>query len=228
MSTATLTDADLRVREHVVRHLDWDPAVDASGIGVAARDGVVTLTGVIDTYAGKLAAERVAKRVRGVRAVANDLDVRLKLDRTDADIAHDVALALRLRATVPDTVQAAVHDAHVTLTGRVHSLYQAREAEKALRHIRGVRSLFNHLEIVPPATVGDVTRRIAEALRREADVDARHVHTAVTDDVVVLNGTVTTWGQRDAVERAAASAPGVVRVINDVVVQPPHDADDIC
>lgn len=94
MSTGTLTDVDVRVREHVVRQLEWDPEVDASGVGVTADNGVVTLSGAIDTYAGKLAAERAAKRVRGVRGVANDLVVRLKVGRTDADIARDAVLAL--------------------------------------------------------------------------------------------------------------------------------------
>src|SRR6188472_1132701 len=102
-----------------MRQLDWDPEVDGSAVGVAARNGTVTLTGFIDTYAGKLAAERVAKRVHGVRAVANDIEVRLRLERTDPDIAQDAARALQLHSAVPETVQAAVHNGHLTLTGRV-------------------------------------------------------------------------------------------------------------
>jgi osmotically-inducible protein OsmY len=155
MSTAALTDVDIRVRDRVVEQLDWDPDVDASGIGVAARDGVVTLTGYVDTYSGKLAAERAAKLVRGVRGVANDLEVRLKLGRTDADIARDAVRALELRSTVPATVQAAVHDGHVTLTGTAGWLYQARDAEEAVQHIKGVRGVFNHIQVA----AGSVERK---------------------------------------------------------------------
>ena len=152
MTTANLSDADVRVRDAVTRQLDWDPEVEASAVGVAAKDGTVTLTGYIDSYSGKLAAERAAKRVRGVRAVANDIDVRLKLERTDADIAADIVRALRLRSSVPESVQAAVHGGHVTLTGNVQWLFQTREAVKAVRHIRGVRDVRNHIEMRPPPT----------------------------------------------------------------------------
>lgn len=172
MSTAALTDLDLQIREHVIHQLDWDPEVDASSIGVAATNGVVSLTGYIDSYGGKLAAERAAKRVRGVRGVANELDVRLKIGRTDVDIARDAVQALRLRSTVPATVQAVVHQGHVTLTGKVGWLYQSRDAEKAVRHIIGVRGVFNHIEVAGGAVTRDARHRIVEALHRNADVDA--------------------------------------------------------
>jgi len=119
MTTAALTGADVRLRDSVIRELDWDSEVDDSAVGVAAKDGVVTLTGFIDSYAGKLAAERVVKRVRGVRAVANDIIVRLKVDVTDPDIAAAVALALKIRPGIPPNVQATVHNGQVTLTGHV-------------------------------------------------------------------------------------------------------------
>ena len=228
MSTAALSDVDVRVREHVVHQLDWDPEVDASGIGVSAANGVVTLTGYIDTYGGKLAAERAAKRVRGVRGVANDLEVRLKIGRTDADIAQDAVHALELRATVPSTVQAVVHDGHVTLTGTVGWLYQARDAEKAVRHIKGVRGVFNHIVVARTAVARDVRHRIVQALHRHADLDARQVAIAVTGEVATLTGTVTTWQQRDIAERAAASAPGITRVENEIRIEPIDDVDEIC
>jgi osmotically-inducible protein OsmY len=183
--TATLTDADVRVRDAVVRQLDWDPAVDASAVGVAARNGTVTLTGFIDSYSGKLAAERAAKRVHGVRAVANDVDVRLRLDRTDPDIAQDAAHALGLRSTIPDGIQAVVHNGHVTLTGNVDWLFQKQSAENAVRHIRGVRSVLNHISVAPRAAVRDVRHRIVKALHQNADVDARHITVTVSGDRVV-------------------------------------------
>jgi hypothetical protein len=106
MAIATLSEVDTRIRDLVTRELEWDAAVDASAIGVTAKDRTVSLTGYVDTYLGKLAAERAAKRVRGVRAVANDIEVRPKIGRTDADIARDVVRSLELRSTVPDNVQA--------------------------------------------------------------------------------------------------------------------------
>jgi osmotically-inducible protein OsmY len=145
--------------------------VEASAIGVAARNGTVTLTGFIDTYAGKLAAERAAKRVHGVRAVANDVEVRLRLERTDADIAQDAARALELRM-MPETVQAVVHHGHVTLTGNVEWLYQKGTAERAVRYVRGVRNVVNHIAVAPKAAVRDVRHRIVKALHQTADVDA--------------------------------------------------------
>jgi osmotically-inducible protein OsmY len=228
MSTGALSDLDVRVREHVVHQLDWDPEVDASGIGVSAKDGVVTLTGYIDTYSGKLAAERAVKRVRGVRGVANDLEVRLKIGRTDSDIARDAVRALELRATVPATIQAVVHEGHVTLTGKAGWLYQAREAEKAVRHITGVRGVFNHIEVAGGAVARDVGRRIVEALRRTADIDARHVAISVAGGVARLTGRVATWQQRETAERAAAGAPGITRVQNEIFVEPLEPVDEIC
>jgi osmotically-inducible protein OsmY len=232
VTTAMLTEADVKVRDAVMRQLDWDPEVEASAIGVAARNGTVTLTGFIDTYAGKLAAERAAKRVHGVRAVANDIDVRLPLERTDPDIAQDAARALELRM-VPETVQVIVHNGHVTLTGKVEWLYQKETAERAVRYVRGVRDVFNHISVTPKAAVRDVRQRIVKALHQNADVDARNISVTVSGDTATLTGTVGTWLQREAADRAAASAPGIARVDNRIIVQSFHDAkmaecEEIC
>jgi len=226
----TLTETDVRVREQVRRQLDWDPDVDNSAIGIVAKNGVITLTGFIDSYAGKLAAERAAKRVRGVRAVANDIDVRLKLGRTDPDIARDAARALELRIGVPEGVQAVVHDGHVTLTGKVSWIAQRKNAEKAVAHVRGVRGVFNHIEVTPDRTHQDVRRRIVEALHRQADVNARHISVGISGEVAVLTGTVGTWNEREAAERAATDAPGIRWVDNRIVVEPVDrgDADEVC
>jgi osmotically-inducible protein OsmY len=233
MTTAKLTDVNLQLRDAVMRQLDWDPEVDASAIGIAAKDGAVTLTGYIDTYAGKLNAERAAKRVHGVRAVANDVEVRLKLDRTDADIAEDAVRALQLHSAIPDGVQAAVHDGHVTLTGNVEWLFQKHDAERVVRHIRGVRGVLNYITVAPRAAVRDVTRRIVKALHQNADIDARHIKVAVTGGTVTLSGVVRTWLQRDSAESAAAGAPGAIRIDNQIVVEPSpdwsaHEMDEIC
>jgi osmotically-inducible protein OsmY len=229
MSTATLSEKDLRVREAVTQQLDWDPAVDASGIGVSAHDGAVTLSGSINTYAGKLAAERAAKRVAGVRAVANELDVRLIAERGDVDIAADAAAALRLHSTVPHTVQAVVHHAQLTLTGTVGWYFQRIEAEKAVRNIRGVRHLVDRIVVKPDTSVHDLHRRIAAALYRNAGLDAKRIQVAIAGAVVRLTGTATSWLQRDAAERAAFDAPGIMMVDNQIVVEPPDgDTCEIC
>ena len=229
MSIATLTDKNVRLREAVVQQLEWDPAVDASGVGVTAREGAVTLTGSINTYAGKLAAERAAKRVSGVRAVANDLDVKLIAGRTDADIAADAATMLKLHHEVPDVVQATVHHGHVTLTGTVNWHYQRMQAEKAVRYIRGVRQVVDRITMVPRPAGRDLRRRIGRALYRNAALDAERIEVTVTGSVAHLRGTATSLLQRDAAERAAYDAPGITMVDNQIVVDPPNDDNcEIC
>ena len=147
MGTAQRSTKDLGMRDAVVRQLDWEPQVDASAVGVAVHDGAVTLTGFIESCSEKLAAERAAKRVPGVRAVANDVEVRPLLERTDADMANDAVRVLRARNTVPENVQATVHHGHVSLTGAVQWLFQKWAAEDAVGNIRGVRHVSSHIEV---------------------------------------------------------------------------------
>jgi osmotically-inducible protein OsmY len=229
MTTASITGTDIRVRGAVVRQLDWDPEVNASAIGVSAGDGVVTLTGFVDSYAEKLAAERVAKLVRGVRGVANDIIVRQMVGRTDADIAHDAVVCLKTRPDLGEVVQVAVHHGHLTLTGTVEWLLQKEAAEHAVKHVRGLLGIFNHIAVKPRAVQRDVQRRIVAALHHHADLDARQITVTVRDDTVTLTGTTGTWMQRDEAERAAGSAPGIARVDNQLVVVPdePHHVEPI-
>jgi osmotically-inducible protein OsmY len=220
MATATLKGSDLRTREAVMRQLEADPRVDASEVGVSATDGAVLLSGFIDTYEGKLAAERAAKRVRGVRAVANDLQVKLRLARTDDDIARDAARALQLRAAIPDKVQAAVHQGHITLTGTVSWLFQRDLAEEMVRYLSGVVEVVNRIEVMSGSTPRDIRKRIAETLHRMADVDARHIDVQINGSVVTLHGEVSSWAELDAAGIAAAIAPGVTKVDNHIKVKP--------
>ena len=229
MSTATLSEKDLKLRDAVVEQLDWDPAVDAAGIGVAAHEGAITLTGFINTYAGKLAAERAAKQVRGVRAVANDLVVKLIAGRTDADIADDAAGMLRLHSEIPETVQATVHQGQVHLTGTVPWYYQFAEAERIAQHIRGVKRVINDIRIAPPSAGRDLRRRIAKALYRNAGLDAKRIDVTISDNTARLTGTATSWQQRQAAEHAAYAAPGITMVDNQIIVEPPDtDTCEIC
>jgi len=229
MTTIGLSDIDISMKDAVMRQLEWDPEVDSTAVGVTAKDGAVTLTGYIGTYKGKLAAERAAKRVRGVRAVANDIEVRLMLERVDSDVAADVVRALDLYSRIPETVQAAVHHGHVTLTGQVNWMYQKRDAEKAIRHLRGVKDVRNHIVIAPQAVERDVRHRIVEALHRNANLDSRNITVSVSGDTAVLTGLVGSWLQRESAERAAFDAPGIARVENKIAVESRlGDLDELC
>jgi osmotically-inducible protein OsmY len=226
MSTDTLSQLDLRIRDAVEKELAWDSEVDATAIGVAARDGAVTLTGFIDSYAGKIAAERAAKRVRGVRAVANDVQVRLRFDRTDEDIARDTAWVLDFHSVPIDHVQASVHQGHVTLTGTVPSFFRRSVAENAVKHIKGVRHVNNRIEVVSAPSSSDVQREITRALHRRADIDALGITVSVTGNRVRLTGTVNSWRERSEAEEAASHAPGIAIVVNDIGVRMEADQLD--
>ena len=147
MSTSRLSSGDHRMRDAVLLQLEWDPDVDASGIGVAARKSVVTLTGVVDSCADKLAAERAARRVQGVKAIANDIQVRTRLPRTDAEIAADTVRVLEMRGALPEDVQIMVHNGHITLTGVVATPFDRAYARKALWRIPGVKGIVNRIKV---------------------------------------------------------------------------------
>jgi osmotically-inducible protein OsmY len=227
MSTKEMTTADIKLRDNVMWQLGWDPEVDAAGIGVTARDATVTLTGYIGSYTGKLAAERAVKQVRGVRAVANDIEVTPAAGRTDTDIADDVAHALRVNQRIPSNVKASVHYGHVSLSGKVEWLYQKEAAEKAVRNIRGVRQVSNYIEVSPKAVARDIQKRIAKALHQNAAVDARHISIDVAEHTATLSGTANSWSERELAERAAAQAAGVTGVDNRIVVNPLVTASDV-
>jgi osmotically-inducible protein OsmY len=214
----TLLDADKRTRDAVLQALEWDSQLDASAIGVIANGRVVTLTGFVDSYAAKLAAERTAKRMHGVRAVANDIQVRLRLERTDSEIAADAARALDLRVNLPDTVQAMVHNGHLTLTGTVATLFHRAVAEKAVRHIHGLKGVFNRIKVAPTATARDVRKEIVRALHREAATTGLGINVIAANGKVTLTGNVVSWHEREAAERAAMHAPGITEVDNRIVV----------
>jgi osmotically-inducible protein OsmY len=216
----TLTTPEQGLRDLVMRQLAWDPQVDATMIGVTSKDGIVTLSGYVDTYASRLAAERSARKVYGVKAVANELVVKLAEERIDPDIAKDALYALANRVDVPEGITVTVRDGHIALGGRVQWNYQRVSAERAVRYLRGVRGVFNNIIVAPVATPKDVEIRIFDALRRLADVDARRVHVMADGPRVVLSGFVRSWNERQEAERAAWTAPGVATVDNRIAVIP--------
>jgi osmotically-inducible protein OsmY len=219
MST-TLTTPEQGLRDLVMRQLAWDPEVDATMIGVTNKDGIVTLSGYVETYAARLAAERSARKVYGVKAVANELVVKLAAERIDPDIAKDALHALANRVDVPDGITVTVRDGHIALGGRVNWNYQRVSAERAVKYLRGVRGVFNNIVVAPVASPKDVETRILEALKRLADIDARRVHVMADGSRVVLSGFVRSWNEREEAERAAWTAPGVSTIDNRIAVIP--------
>ena len=219
MST-TLTTPEQGLRDLVMRQLAWDPQVDATLIGITNKDGIVTLTGYVETYAARLAAERSARKVYGVKAVVNELVVKLGEERIDPDIAKDALHALANRVDVPEGITVTVRDGHIALGGRVNWNYQRVSAERAVKYLRGVRGVFNNIVVAPVASPKDVETRILDALRRLADVDARRVHVMADGSRVVLSGFVRSWNEREEAERAAWTAPGVSTVDNRIAVIP--------
>jgi osmotically-inducible protein OsmY len=207
--------SDHQLRQDVIEELRWDPQVGKAEVGVAAKDGVVTLSGLTDTYAQKLAIERAATRVSGVRAVARDLFVR-PFDanvRTDAEIAHAVVNALRWDTRVPeDRIKVNVEDGWVTLEGDATWKYQAEAAERAVRYLSGVRGVSNAIVVRSGPSEITIRSKIESALKRSAEVDAKHIQVHALDGKVTLSGSVRSWAERADAEKAAWAAPGVRQV----------------
>lgn len=213
---------DLQLQRDVMAQLNWHPATRDAAVGVAARDGVITLCGSVASYARKLSTARAAQEVSGVRAVADELRVTLPEDsiRTDTDIAHSAVQALRWHVEVPDTrITVRVDRGWITLDGSVDWQFQRNAAEHAIRYLTGVKGLFNHINVKQPAVVpADVRANIGAALQRSAMVDSSRVAVEARAGTVILRGTLRSLAEREDAENAAWAAPGVNRVEDLITV----------
>jgi osmotically-inducible protein OsmY len=213
--------AATELRDRVEQQLDWTPEVPTTDIGVSAEDGVVTLTGFVNTYAEKVAAERATLKTYGVRAVANEIEVKPLFKKTDADIAQAALNALKERVDVPDEkIQLTVKDGWITLEGTVDWFYQKNAAEFAVKFLSGVKGYTNHILVKPQVSMGAVKDKIEDAFKRSAEIDARRINVQALDGKVTLRGNVRSWFERVEAANAAWAAPGVKEVNNEIVVVP--------
>jgi osmotically-inducible protein OsmY len=203
--------------------LKWDPDISEADIAVAVKDGVVTLTGFVRSYAQKWQAERDAKRVAGVVAVANDIEVRLPAidQRPDPEIARDAVSALKTQLPYSaDRIKVIVNNGWITLEGELEWNYQKERAEEAVRHIKGVKGVMNMIMLKPKLSPTEIKRKIEEAFKRSAEIDANRIIVETNGSEVILKGSVRSWAEREEAEREAWRAPGVTKVIDQIEIRP--------
>src|SRR5437762_3114028 len=214
---------DMEIQKDVVAELRWEPSLRDDDIAVGVRDGVVTLAGFVDSYGDKWTAERVASKVKGVKAIANDLEVKLPSSSTrpDPEIAHAAVDALRWNIDVPqDRIQVKVEKGLLTLEGDVDWYYQKEAAERAVRYLTGIKGVSNLITVKARPTSADVKVKIKEALQRGAEFDADHITVEIEGSKAILRGTVRAYAEMRDAERAARNAPGITEVDNRLTVDP--------
>ena len=215
--------SDSEIERDVKDELTWNPDLDATDIAVSVKKGVVTLTGFARSYLDKFEAEAAAKRVAGVVAVANDIEVRMPSfdERPDPEIARDAVAAIKSQLPISsEKIKIVVKNGWITLEGEVEWQYQRSTAEQAVRRIKGVKGVSNTITLKPRAHPSEIKRKIQDAFRRSAEVDANRILVEADEGVVTLKGTVRSWIEREEAERVAWSAPGVTNVVDQIVVSP--------
>ena len=212
---------DARIREDVIDQLSWEPDIDDRQIGVAVENGVVTLSGVVNKYISKMAAEKAAKKVSGVKAVAEDIEVKYGDDfkKTDKEIAKAAVNALEWNTSVPDDkIMVKVDNGYVYLTGEVDWDYQRNAAKKTVENLLGVKYVANNITLKQKVEAKDIKNKIETAFKRAADVNAKNVRVEVDGHTVILKGTVRSWAEKEEARKTAFAAPGVYNVKNELKV----------
>ncbi len=218
-----MTRTDSEIQKDIMDELKWEAALRNDDIGVAVRDGVVTLAGFVDSYADKWRAESVASKVKGVKAIANDLEVKLpsSSERADPEIARAAVDAFKWNIWVPqDRIKVKVDKGWVTLEGDVDWHYQREEAERAVRRLTGVEGVTNLITVRAAPTPSDLKKRIEDALQRGASIDAERITVEIDGHTAILRGKVRSYAEKRDAERAAYNAPGITNVKNELTVDP--------
>jgi osmotically-inducible protein OsmY len=219
-----MSRSDSDIERDVKEELKWEPGLpQAADIAVSVKDGVVTLAGFVRSYTEKYQAETAAKRVVGVKGVANDIEVRMPSidERPDPEIARDAVAAIKTQLPISsEHIKVVVKHGWVNLEGQVEWEYQRRTAEQAVRRIKGIKGVSNLIQLRPRAEPSEIKRKIQDAFKRNAEVDANRIIVETNGSEVVLRGTVRSWIEREEAERIAWSAPGVTKVEDRIIVSP--------
>src|SRR5665647_1609924 len=218
---------DIEIQKDVMEQLKWEPFLNASAIGVAVKNGIVTLSGQVDTYTKKLAAEKAAKRVIGVKAVAEDIQVGISpgYRKTDAEIAEAVLNALKWHSAVQEEkIKIKVEDGNVKLEGEVEWEYQRTNAKAAIENLTGVRSVINFITVKPKISTTEIQKKINDAFHRSATIDSKKIIANVDGSRVILSGKVRSFSEKEDAISAAWNAPGVISVESKLEIEEPEYA----
>lgn len=212
---------DLNIQQDVMAELLWEPGLRVAEIGASVKNGVVVLSGIVDSYFKKVLAEKAAKRVAGVKAVAEEIQVRVPGSRqySDLDIAEAVVNALKWNSTVDEAaINVKVENSSVTLDGETEWAFQKESAQKAVENLMGISSITNNIRVINKLSAADLQEKIDEAFVRSASLDANKIRINVEGDKVTLSGSVRSFAEKKDAERTAWSSPGVMQVVNNLEI----------